>query len=443
MSQRHARGVGLVEAMVALLVLGLGLLTFVALQVKLRLGAELARQRAEALQLAQADLEVLRTAPSLAAFDTLGPARGAVGSPGTAGYTVERGVAPVPGTLASAPATLRDVTVTVSWRDRAGQGQAVVLRTQLARADPTLPASLGLRPAGLPWDGRAGRTPLSATDLGDGTSLFKPTAAGSVAYVMDNASAAVVRRCTGVSGGGTAGTGGGGAASATAALSAPGVRCDAVQARLVRGVIRADGAKVPDPRAPAGPLPGPLALRIDLDNTPPPAGARGFAAQLAAPYWPAVDSPAGRSFGRGMAVYPAVECSVDTGDGALKSSQGLAYACLVPVVDLDGDPSTPPAFNARLTLWPVAGWALGTTPDAWRVCRYSADHDRDGAVVVTDGPRVTAIDNDEHPYAWLDASTTLAHQNFLLVRGDLACPVAAKVPEAGHYTDATTAPHQP
>lgn len=441
MRHRSEHGVGLVEAMVALLVLGLGMLTFVALQVKLRLGADLARQRAEALQLAQAELETLRAAPGLAAFDTLGPALATTGPPGTVTFSVARGVAPVPGTSASAPATLRDVSVTVSWRDRAGQAQAVVLRTQLARADPALPATLGLRPPGQPWGGRSGRLPLSATDLGDGTSLFKPVSTGSVAYVMDNASAAVVRRCTGVSGGGSAG-GGGGAAPATL-LSAPGVRCEAVQAWLVSGVVRADAGKAPDPRSPAGPVPGALMLRLDLDNTPPPAGARGLAAQLAAPYWPVVDGPLGRTIGRGAAVYASAECAVDADDGAAKASRGVAYACMVPAVDLDASAASPPAFNARLTLWPMAGWALGTTPDAWRVCRYSADHNRNGAVFVVDGVRVTAIDNDEHPYAWLDAASTLPHQNFLLVRGDLPCPAAPKQPEARHYTDATTAPHQP
>ena len=438
--RRHSlRGVGLVEAMVALLVLGLGMLTFVALQVKLRLGAELARQRAEALQLAQTELEQLRAAPGLAAFDSLGPALVTVGVPGTAGYSVSRGVAPVPGTPASAPPTLRDVTVSVSWRDRAGQAQAVQLRTQLARADPALPATLGLRPPGMPWGGRSARLPLAATDLGDGTSLFKPVAADPVAYVMDNASAAVVRRCTGVS----AVPAGGGASAASAALAAPGVRCDAVQAWLVSGVVQADGGKAPDPRSPPGPLPGALALRIDLDNTPPPAGAKGLVAQLAAPHWPVVDGPAGRTIGRGTAAYAPAECAVDADAPASKTSRAAAYACLLPAIDLDADAATLPAFTARLTLWPAAGWSIGTTPDTWRVCRYSADHNRNGAAFVADGVRVTAIDNDEHPYAWLAASTTLAHQNFLLVRGDLPCPGAAKAPQAGHYTDATTVPHQP
>jgi Tfp pilus assembly protein PilV len=440
MSRHWQRGVGLVEALVALLVLGLGMLTFVALQVKLRLGAELSRQRAEALQLAQTELEQWRAAPGLAAFDSLGPSLVTVGAPGTASYSVARSVAPVPGTSASAPATLRDVTVTVSWRDRAGQSQAVLLRTQLARADPALPATLGLRPPGLAWGARSAGLPLAATDLGDGTSLFKPAATGSVAYVLDNASAAVVRRCTGVAAAGSAG------GVAAAALSAPGVRCDEVQAWLVSGVVQADGGKWPDPRSPSGPLPGALALRIDLDNTPPPAGAKGWVAQLAPPHWPIVDGPVGRTVGRGTAVYSPAECAVDAGTADAQASKGVAfaaYACLLPAVDLDADAATPPAFTARLTLWPAAGWSIGTTPGTWRVCRYSADHNRNGAVFVADGVRVAAIDNDEHPYAWLDAAKSLAHQNFLLVRGDLSCPGAAKAPQAGHYTDATTVPHQP
>lgn len=429
------RGIGLVEAMVALLVLGLGMLTFVALQVKLRLGAELARQRAEALQLAQTELETLRMAPSLAAFDTLGPAIVTSGPANAAAYRVARAIAPVPGVPASAPATLRDVAVTVSWRDRAGEAHAVALRTQFARADPVLPATLGLRPASGPGTPvRPARMPPAATDLGDGTSVFKPMASGSVAYVMDNASAAVVRRCSGLPGG-----------TPVAALAASGVRCEAVQAWLVSGLVRADATKQPDARSPVGPLPGGVAVRIDLDTTAPPAGARGLVAQLAAPYWPALDGAVGRTIGRASSTYPPAECAVDdvSSEAKAPAPAAVAYACLVPGIDLDGNPATPPAFHARLTLWPQEGWAVGSTPDTWRVCRYSSDHNGNGSVFRADAHRVLSIDNDEHPYAWLDAASTLLHQNFLLVRGHLPCPADGKRPEAGHYTDATTVPHQP
>jgi hypothetical protein len=169
-------------------------------------------------------------APSLAAFDTLGPAIVTSGPANAAAYRVARAIAPVPGVPASAPATLRDVAVTVSWRDRAGEAHALAAAHAVRPRRPRASSHAGVAaPASGPGAPvRPARMPPAATDLGDGTSVFKPMASGSVAYVMDNASAAVVRRCSGLPGG-----------SPVAALAASGVRCEAVQAWLVSGLVRA------------------------------------------------------------------------------------------------------------------------------------------------------------------------------------------------------------
>ena len=70
-AMRHQRGTTLLEALIAFLVLSLGILTIGRVQTHLRLGSDIARQRAEAVRLGQEELENLR------AFSVLGAASGA------------------------------------------------------------------------------------------------------------------------------------------------------------------------------------------------------------------------------------------------------------------------------------------------------------------------------------------------------------------------------
>jgi type IV pilus modification protein PilV len=65
------RGVGLIEALVSLLVLALGLMSFVALQGRLRLNSDVAKQRAEAVRIAQEDLENFRAYGTIASDGTI------------------------------------------------------------------------------------------------------------------------------------------------------------------------------------------------------------------------------------------------------------------------------------------------------------------------------------------------------------------------------------
>ena len=66
-----------------------------------------------------------------------------------------------------------------------------------------------------------------------------------------------------------------------------------------------------------------------------------------------------------------------------------------------------------------------------RVCRYAADVDGSGAIDA----------NIEHPSDYVDVTGPLLAQNFLVVRGDQSCPVAA----GGDSLTAGigTVPHQP
>ena len=108
----------------------------------------------------------------------------------------------------------------------------------------------------------------------------------------------------------------------------------------------------------------------------------------------------------------------------------VTYQCVVPVRGAAG------RWSGRSHLVPL-GWAIGTTADTHRVCRYTSDLDRSGSIER----------NDEHPATYSAVDRTLQQQNFLVIRGDQTCPVgtATRI-DTGDVSDAaafSTAQHQP
>jgi len=88
------------------------------------------------------------------------------------------------------------------------------------------------------------------------------------------------------------------------------------------------------------------------------------------------------------------------------------------------DCATPPAYTARVTIWRTSGWAIGNTGNAFRkVCRYTANYNRNGEVFWSRGVRITNFDNPEHPYAYLNVRGSLSHQNFLIIDAHRDCPI--------------------
>ncbi len=157
MRERHeppgrVAGTTLVEALIALLVVSLAVVALARVQTDLGLAAETARQRADAVRLAEDDLEQLRAFATIAASGTarsyadVVPARRTIGaspdSPGRRPFSLERRV----GT--NAVATAREVTVVVDWQDSGGHPQRVVLSSMIAAADPALGGALLLVPTG-------------------------------------------------------------------------------------------------------------------------------------------------------------------------------------------------------------------------------------------------------------------------------------------------------
>ena len=381
---RRQQGISLIEALIALLVLSLGMLTVSRLQAHLRLGSDIARQRAEAVRLGQEDIEALRAYSVLAAS---GAARSWAGitsasrsvdaSTGYAShtrYTVARDIA------ATNALAAKTAAVTVHWNDRDGEAQKIVLTTVIAANDPAHGGLLALAPSGVHAKGasaRSTRVPLLAKDLGNGSSVMKPNNTGAIALVFDNISGKVTARCSGINTG-----------TATRDLALTDLTaCAAMTAQMLSGSVRFSQASPPDA---ARGNDAPLALTLALALT-------------------------------GGTYAAAPECSSE----AVQTEAGdryVAYHCVVI-------PLASGRWSGRSTVVP-SGWTIGTGADARQVCRYSADLDGSGAI----------DSNEEHPAAYSAVDHSLANQNFLVIQGSQLCPTGASTDV---FVDRSTAAHQP
>jgi Tfp pilus assembly protein PilV len=315
------RGVTLIEALVAVLVLSCGLLVVARWQPQLWQHAELSRQRSEAIRLAQQEIERARLAPTLSDDERQ------VDADAAASNTAYRVVREVDASLVAQAVA---VDVTVAWSDRAGTAQAVQLASVVARLDPALSGARVLAPRGVGIAGPAARSiqiPLAAKDLGDGRSVLKPTAGATEAWVFDNRSGALTQRCTAIAAG-----------TATRDLGAPDLSaCTSAVGMVVSGEVHFSGALPPAADA-ANDAVLPLGIELALQGATP----------VVAP-WCAAE-----------AVATATE-------------RFVAYRCAI----------VPPAglrtWSGRTNIVP-SGWTIGTSPADWRICRYARDVDASGAV---------------------------------------------------------------
>jgi Tfp pilus assembly protein PilV len=138
-SRPRQRGLALLEALLAFLVLSLGMLALSRLQADLRASADAARERSEAVRLAQLHVENLRAFADSAEWDAMIDMTADVTpADSTIRYTLERAVQTL-----SSPA-LKAVQVTLRWSDRRGAAQHWRLATMVAGHDPALAGALTL-----------------------------------------------------------------------------------------------------------------------------------------------------------------------------------------------------------------------------------------------------------------------------------------------------------
>lgn len=411
----QARGATLIEALVALLVMCFGMLALMGVITTLRHSGDVARQRSEAMRLAQADMAALRAYSVLALqgdepagtrdYDSSIVTRaGEVAlTPANTNtsFTVTRTVTPL--LKDSTDLQARTVAVTVRWKDRADIEEALTLHSIIARSDPAFAGATSLAPPlqGVRTpQGRHPAIPVSAQDLGNRLSALRPGSDGPTVWLLDNASSTITGVCSIPVG-----------QSLSALTPADIETCtNNTVGYLVTGSIRFASTAVPSPSAPDGTA-RPLTVSVAL--TPSQLTVKNAQNQ-------AVLAP-----GRDYPVTPDHVCFSDAPPTSATTQPVVDYRCIV-----HPNTQSPRNWSGQVLL---NGINLGVTAAQFRVCRYSADYNGNGR-----------IDNEEHPASYSGVSQSLARQNFLVVRGDASCPTAPAVdPAAGVFVDHSTQPHQP
>ena len=403
-ARRTRRGVALIEALVALLVMAFGMVAVAGLLGTMRRSSDLAKQRGEALRIAQQHMEMLRdysvldngAVPAFAGqldyvnsikSDTPDPVDGA-----NARYAINTTVDaiptnPLPNPPANAPA--KSIRITVSWNDRAGVSQHVTTDSYITRADPVLGASPRIAPTYTatqrPPDGKS-VLPPTAKDLGGGKSVLIPQPGGTVALVFNNISGVITSRCTIAAG----------TSTVDIHTSADLTNCSDIFGFALWGYVNF---------ASATPLPTPLsysyAVPIDL------------------------------AFATGG---PSYECFDNAPVDATGPQTVVAYACVVYPTAVEIPDPKDAAKKISVNAWSgeldITGLTLGS--GNWKVCRYSGNYDGNAT-----------ISNAEHPQVYDTVQGALGNQNFLVIKYSETCPTGASTDTGSAFWSKATVQHQP
>ncbi len=370
-SKKHARGVGLVEALIAFLVVAVGLAGLIKFQSAMRLNSDVARQRTEALRLAQNDIEQLRAA---AANDIQSATRSVTPEAANASFQVTRQV------TASA-ADSKTVQVTVSWTDRSGAAQQVALTSLIAAQPPALTGALAVAhrtQEALPVNGRSADIPAAAHDLGDGRSVLKLDSTQTEAYVFDNRSGRITSTCSGVQ------------RHTRHIVVGDLTSCTTIAAVLLSGQVRFSLTTPPDA---ARPVDAPLALRMALKLS---SGPYSRPAHCGAEAMKTVSYLEDGKQRRAAVPLAATSSSWAVASWVELGERFTAFHCVIVGKGM------PARWSGKLSVLPQ-GWALGLATNEFKACRYTAPT----------------------PEAYVDVSTSLAEQNFLVIQGDQLCPSAS------------------
>ncbi len=403
-------GVSLLEALFSLLVLSVGVAATGHLHRHLETHADIARQRSEAVRLAQEDLEAARLFGSPAATDARSVQDSAALRLNTT-FELTRQI----DTNEATAAPFRSATVAVVWRARDGSTQQTVLASALTDQDPAFSGALTLiASAQAGAAGRSSAIPPGVHIVDDRRSAFKPSPGATVAFVVDNASARVVEQCIDVP-----------AEVRSEDLKAEHLtHCTDFKALLLSGVVRFSGANPPDALA-ANDTPLALALSVGLPGMVAPASPWCHAEARKTVVYRAADG-----VHREAVALEATPASLGATDWQDTGERYTAYRCVVAAA---GDP---PRWSGQSIVVPL-GWEIGSAPAQRKVCRYVNDSDGSGAI----------DRNDEHPSVYREVDRALLQQNFLVMRGDLACPQAAAATidplASGSTASVATVQHQP
>jgi Tfp pilus assembly protein PilV len=409
---RRPRGTSLVEALVAMAVMAIGMLAVVGVQSTLRLNADVAKQRSEAVRIAQ---EAMESARGFAVIET--PAEGQTAYASTIdgaaraveGYTTNTTFVLTQSVVTHADAARKDIRIRVEWTDRSGQAQGVELSSVVGANDPRLALLLGARPNGIPVRQPLGRhpgIPPGAKAVSPSLSVFKPPApGGQVVWVFDNLSGVIVGVCNTITTG---------QADLTEADISSCI--NDTYAQLLRGFVRfAGGSVAPNAAEAENPSGTALNLGVGIMLT-----SSGHPTPNHVCYAQAPTSQATAESSFEVSYY----CAVFSNGNGLWSGR----SSLVPLAFAE-EPSSP---------WQLADDAADVRAERYRVCRYTpASSD------------TQPVPNRDHPRTYVDVKTPLLNQNFLVIRagdGDQAygCPTDVPAnPAAGDLVNSNTLVHQP
>jgi len=404
-SRHKSRGVSLIEAVVALAVMGFGMLGVAAMQGTLRHNSDVARQRAEAARLGSEAIEALRS------YSVVNAAAGKISY-----ADIVSGVAApqlnLPGTVTGTNATYtrtvqvfdntaqnrKTVQVLVTWVDRSNTQQEVRLSTEIERSPPELAAALIVPGTGTVTQKPGGRHPTippQAVLNTDGTSSFSPPGGGSVVWVFNNGTGVIEKVCN------------------------PG--CVVGTGRLLAGYINFATLPV-QPTWADSESPTEDALPA-FTATPPTAG---IAISQTAPASPP-SSP---------------QCFYEQLPGSPLPAKVIAYYCAIFV-----NTSTSPGFvwSGQSTL---NGLSLATSigdssATAFKVCRYTTLYGSAANSTLV-GTGTPALTNDDHPFTYDKVDRNLVNQNFLVIRaGDGITPYGCPDDNTSTLVNGRTWHHQP
>lgn len=377
--RRIQRGVSLVEALVALAVMGFGILGIVGLQMSLRNSADVSKQRAEAVRMGQAIIERRRAYSALASASAVTAFADIV----SRGPTAASG--PTSNTDFNITETVVDfnnprrksLVVDVTWRDRTGVDlQSIRLSTVIAGVPPALTAGLGFPGTVDPRTrGRHGAIPKTAVDQGNGTSRFDlpgSTPTSVIRWIFDNSTGFITQTCTG---------------SETTPV------CIAATRRLLQGfVVFATTATAPGPAdAEAPPSPSSL-VGVDVQQTVPISGTENcyvYQETAYVEYW----------------------CAVRVDDLAGKVWSGRAEVAVTPLASSVADASASRLRVCRYTpvrgCQPAVGDTIWGNPGATASC---------SAPVPPAAAASRPMANQDHPSTYAGVKESMINQNFLVIR---------------------------
>ena len=449
MARSAARGVSLIEALVALAVMAFGMLAVAGLQATMRLNADIAKQRSEAVRIGQEAIEDWRGFTAMVATAGVVDYTDVATVAGTAvaGYTTNTTYT-LTRTVTDDTAGLRSkaLRVDVDWTDRTGAQQGIQLNSMIAAVAPEVAAALAVPSPGAPNKlprGRHPSVPIQARDFGDGTSGFKPPqyGGGTVAWRFNNLSGLVTSVCTVP------------AETTNAGLTVDNLSsgCTSLSGQVLSGYVRFATSTVTAPTAavaenPASSELNPARSALNLD----------IALTLTSTGHPS----------------PPSACFDDapTSSTAAGTQTAVAYYCLIYA-------NTARTWSGISTITPAAFtdvmgsiWVIdGTGATNYKACRYTPSSSCDPVVnggatdagrlwgfpgsaliCAAPSPQTTpptpsrAMSNADHPRNYSAVTQALTNQNFLVISAQWSCPTDVSAnPAAGNFVNSNTRQHQP